>query len=383
MGESAAHGAGFLDHGQKTVFPPGYPAVLAFLLKVGFAHPWVIVSLNLVFLALGLFAAYHLLLREFFADKSVVLIICSLFLLSYVVIKHFTIPLSDVPFFCCCTCSLAVMSRATRVGSPLRFLALWETAWMLAMAAITVRRIGLALLPPLVFMAIVSPHLRLPLERRSRRARLIAFAVSAFLFIGTVLIVRKTSTLSDFVGAARQENMTALVFRILRYRLSELGELLTNLPVFRLPLRLHFAMTLVGFVLFLFVLIGLATTRRRIGPTEVFMIGYLAVLFTWPFNDARFWLPVIPLVVTYSILAIERLKIPKTAITLYCLVFGLLGLTALAYTTEISFAGSTFPERYGDGNLRQTYCVAFRSCRERADLEKADPKVLTLLEEYK
>src|SRR5258708_9538427 len=47
MGESAAHGGGFLDSGQKTVFPPGYPALLAGLLRVGFAHPLVIVGLNI------------------------------------------------------------------------------------------------------------------------------------------------------------------------------------------------------------------------------------------------------------------------------------------------------------------------------------------------
>jgi hypothetical protein len=41
MAESAAHGGGFLDDGEKSVFPPGYPAMLAFLLRLGLAHPWV------------------------------------------------------------------------------------------------------------------------------------------------------------------------------------------------------------------------------------------------------------------------------------------------------------------------------------------------------
>jgi hypothetical protein len=41
MGESAVHGGGFLDDGKKSVFPPGYPAMLAFLLRLGLAHPWV------------------------------------------------------------------------------------------------------------------------------------------------------------------------------------------------------------------------------------------------------------------------------------------------------------------------------------------------------
>ena len=93
MGESAAHGGGFLDSGRETVFPPGYPALLAILLRLGLAHSWVIVGLNVVFfLLVGLFAPYSLLIREFFEDKTVAPMICSFFLLSSVVIKHFTLP---------------------------------------------------------------------------------------------------------------------------------------------------------------------------------------------------------------------------------------------------------------------------------------------------
>src|SRR5215469_6088119 len=73
MGESAAHGNGFLDSGERTVFPPGYPALLAILLKSSFAHSWVIVGMNMAFLSLGLCAVYSLLVREFFQDRVVVL----------------------------------------------------------------------------------------------------------------------------------------------------------------------------------------------------------------------------------------------------------------------------------------------------------------------
>ena len=51
MAESSIHGGGFLFHGKATVFPPGYPALMATLLRLNLAHPWVIAGLNLVFLA--------------------------------------------------------------------------------------------------------------------------------------------------------------------------------------------------------------------------------------------------------------------------------------------------------------------------------------------
>jgi hypothetical protein len=43
----------------------------------------------------------------------------------------------------------------------------------------------------------------------------------------------------------------------------------------------------------------------------VFLISYLVLLFAWPYYGAQFWLPVIPLVVTYSVLAIVRPLAPK------------------------------------------------------------------------
>jgi hypothetical protein len=134
--------------------------------------------------------------------------------------------------------------------------------------------------------------------------------------------------------------------------------------------------------LFLLTLFGLATKRGKISPTEVFMVCYAGILFGWPFNDARFWLPVIPLLIAYTVLAAKRLRIPRGVATIYCFVFATLGFAAIVYTTRITFAGSAFPDRYGDGNLRPTYCAAFQSCRDGGDPNKVDPKVIRLLREY-
>ena len=138
-----------------------------------------------------------------------------------------------------------------------------------------------------------------------------------------------------------------------------------------------------GFLLFLLTLFGLATKRREISPTEVFLVCYMGILFSWPYYDARFWLPVIPLLIAYSVLAVRHLRFPKGVVTIYCLVFVTLGFGAIAYSTRISFAGPNFPDRYGDGSLRPTYCAAFQSCRDGGDPNKVDAKALRLLQEYK
>jgi len=383
MGDSAAHGGGFLDSGQKTVFPLGYPALLAILLRLGIAHSWVIVGLNLVFLSLGLFAAYSLLICQFFEDRALVLVICSFFLLSYVVVKHFTIPLTDVPFFCCSMCCLAVMSHTTKVDSNWLFGMLAGIAWLLAFAAITVRTIGVALFPPLLVMLVSSSQFKLLLERLSLRTKRIVVTVAVFVGAGTTYLLANTSYSRILIGVAKKPNISTLILEVLSYRLRELGELFGNFPMTKMPAKLHVVVPWLGLLLLLLIVIGLATKRRKISPTEVFMVCYLGILFVWPYYDARFWLPVIPLLIAYAVLAVNSLRFPRVVVTIYCILFAALGFGAIAYTSRISFAGSKFPDEYGDGYLRPTYCAAFQSCRDGGDTNKVDAKVLRLLREYK
>jgi hypothetical protein len=380
IGDSAAHGGGF--YSEEGVFPPGYPALLAVLMNAGLGHSWTIVGMNLVFLSVGLFATYSLLIRDFFENKTVVLIICSFFLLSFVVVKHFPIPLTDVPFFCCSMCCLAVMSQTTKTEWGWRFLILAVVAWSLVLVAIMVRRVGVALFPPFLFMIVCSPHFKSLLKHLSRRTKLMILVVSVFVGGATLYVVAETSTLSDFMGRVKTSSASTLGLQILSYRLNELGELFVNFPTSKAPTEFHFMVPWIGLPLFLLTLFGVATKRREISPTEVYFICYVAILFAWPYHDARFWLPVIPLLIAYSILAVRRLELPTRVVAIYCIAFATLGLIAIAYTTRISFAGPTFPDKYGDGQLRPTYCAAFQSCERKWDAGKVDNRVLRLLRDY-
>ncbi len=383
MGESAAHGGGFLDNGQKTVFPPGYPALLAVLLRVGFAHPWVIVGLNMVFLSVGLLAVHSVLIREFFEDRTLVLLTCSFFLLSYVVIKHSTIPLTDVPFFCCSMSCIAVMSQARNVDSKWRLAVLAGAAGLLAVAAMAVRTIGIALFPPLAFMILSSPQSESMLKRLSLRTKVIIAVGGALLVGGATLLLTRTNYWQFLVGVAKKTNVPVLILQTLSYRLVELGELFGNFPTSKLPTKLHVVVPLMGPLLLALILVGLATKRKTISPTEVFLICYTGILFAWPCYDARYWLPIIPLVIAYTVLAVKTLRFPKVLITVYCIVYATLGFGVIAYSNRITFAGSKFPDRYGDGSLRPTYCAAFQSCRDGGDPKEVNAKALRLLHEYR
>lgn len=383
MGESAAYGSGFLDSGRETVFPPGYPALLAILLRSGLAHPWIIVGLNMVFLSVGLVAVYSLFIREFFEDRAVVLMICSFFLLSYVVVKHCAIPLTDIPFFCCSMCCIAVISHTRNLDSTWRFAMLAMAAWLLAVAAITVRRIGIALFLPLAFMLVRSRQFKLLLERLSLRTKLIIVVIGVFVSAATTYVFAITSYWRIFISDAKGGYRSTPILQILAYRLRELGELFGNFPITKMPAKLTVVVPWMGLLLFLLILFGLATRRKNIGATEVFMVCYMGILFAWPYYDARFWLPVIPLLIAYLRLAAVSLKIPKAFVMMYCIVFAILGFGAIAYSTRISFAGCKFPDEYGDGYLKPTYRVAFQACQDGVDPDKVNTKALRLLREYR
>ncbi len=201
--------------------------------------------------------------------------------------------------------------------------------------------------------------------------------------VGTLRVVAKTSSLSDFLSVAKKSKISTLILQILSYRFTELGELLGNLPLTKLPVKLHVVVPSMGLLLFLLILLGLAAKRKNISPTEVFLVCYMGVLFAWPYYDARFWLPVIPLLIAYSVLAVKNLRLPKPVVVIYCVAFAIVGFGVIAYSTRLTFAGSRFPDRYGDGYLRPTYCAAFQTCRDGGDPQKVSAKALRLLREYK
>ena len=177
--------------------------------------------------------------------------------------------------------------------------------------------------------------------------------------------------------------MSTLIFRIPLYRLTEFGELICNCPMSKIPNALHVVVPWIGLFLAVSTILGLASKWKGIGPTEVYLLSYIVVLLAWPFYDTRLWLPVIPLLIAYSTLAVNRLRLPKPVVAVYCIVFAALGFTAIVYSTRISFSGSEFPNRYGDGTLRPAYCAVFQSCPDNGASDELDTKAIHLLHELK
>jgi hypothetical protein len=373
VAESVANGHGFLDNGAPTVHPPGYPAVAAALLWFGVASSQSLVFLNYCGLAVTLLVAAWLLRVRFEFGRTVCLAILAMTLLAWPTVKHATLPLSEFLFMAFCWGALGVQYAAFSRRS-LRLLLL---SWLLVLAAIAVRRVGVTLIPSfsLCLVSLLRPRRSVP-----RRAVLTYILIAMACLSSAWFVVARTSTLVDFHPSHPIQSLA----RTLAYRTTELGQIALNLPE-RLGTYGPVPVA-AGLVLTLLLLAGIYSRRNGLTPVEVFFVTYCACLAVWPFPDVRFWLPLLPLLFAYALLGSRQLRwhresSPRPA--LYFVYFLLAGLAALAYSTRISLAGPRFPELYGNGSLRATYCADLGGCPPEVDAKQVDFKVLHLLKTFR
>jgi hypothetical protein len=378
MAESAAQGGGLLYHRQPTVFPPGYPALVALLVKLNLAHVWLIIGMNVGFLMAGLLAVRSILYPKFINERSFASGICIFSLLSFVPIKYSAIPLTDPPFFGVAMCCLALMeSAAARL--PLHK-ALAGT--ILVIVAICTRWIGIALIPALLWMVLLRPEVR---RYFARSVRTIA-AAALFAALGCLAVawlVYTTSTLRRaFQGVLAGHTIAGWASGILAFRLKELGEITINLPFTALSPAMQRVVPFAGAAAAAFVCAGLISRRRQFAPVDVFFVSYASVILVWPYYDPRFWLPVLPLFIAYAALPLRALRqhpFSKAILRAYAAVFAMLGILALGSNTSISWSRSDFADAYP--GYHSAYCAA-GYCKG-SDLTPVDQDALRLLREFR
>jgi len=169
------------------------------------------------------------------------------------------------------------------------------------------------------------------------------------------------------------------------YKLNDWGELVINTSAAKLPAAMRWAVAAGGAAVPLAMLLG-ARQRRRLAAVDVYMASYCAILLVWPYQDARFWIPVFPLLLGYAGLAAAqytRFAAVRWTAVAYLSAFGLLGLVALAYSTWISLAHDRFPERFAGGVYRASYHAAWAPGPTPAGGgARVDPQIVRLVQRY-
>jgi hypothetical protein len=385
MASSAFDGFGF-KHSQ---FPVGYPSIIVIMEWLSIATSFWLVSFNLIALSLGIFCFHCLLVRTFSLSKFESTTVCTITLLSWVMIKHLTIPLADIPYLGVSAFALMMMVTATRVRN--RNYIAWSLilALLLCAIAISIRTIGIALLPAFAWAIFLMPatqrSIKRLLERFPRLPLWVASGVLVVILVGCYLI-QKTIYFHYLVEAISKSGIWMMIGTNLGYRLMELGQIALNVPFSKLA-KVEGVFWVMGAITLFFLANGFWRQIRKSSPLEIYMGVYLIILFAWPYYDPRYWIPVIPLLFGYTWKGVKNTRRFHNIPTLYSFLaaFFLTGIIALGYSTRITFAGDHFPERYGDGTLTNTYKLAFNQKFHNGQNHQTDKRteeILGLLRRY-
>lgn len=380
---SALDGHGFLLHGVRSMRPPGYPALIYALAKVGLGNSWAIVALNCLMLGVGCWAGYFVLRGSFGFSQELAQIISLLTLFSYLMVRNVTYPLSDISYFGLSVPCLLMLIKAEAEPAARR----WR--WLLPLVplifvSIEVRTIGIVLVPAFLWAAIggMQGARRIyPIIRRYRFI-LIVLSVAGIAVIGNAFFHSRYMqfNLPIFLKRGVVRSITANI----GYHTAEWGEMTANAPLSKLPAALEVPMKALGAFAILMFFVGLWAKRSKLDSVLLYVFGGACIVLGYPWFDTRLWLPLIPFLMGYMLIGLRRIfpaAILRPLLMAYCACFCLLGILALAYSTRITFAGSRFPDVYGDGNFRPTYKLALLG-EQPKKTEQIDPDALYLLRRF-
>lgn len=332
---------------EKTGLPPGYPALVAVLEMLGMGRYFVFVMVNIAFIAMGLAAAQYLFGKREFGRRSWVV---PLTMLAVALIRYMPMPLPESMFFGVSMVAVAVMTAATRSmgGRRAKLLAL---ALMLTIVAITVRLVGLALVPAMIWAccrvegrdAEAHPNL----TRREQwlgAVALLSVAIVILFVLGDSLQKYSFEAMLRYVEVDRWSP----ILLHLRSSLWTFGGVVLNLPLtqFR-PYRPAFLLAGLGTVIWI---LGAVRLRPPRTPGSIYLASFITLLVLWPYTGLRLWLPIVPLLIGYMESASFRFtpgRKWKMFVRAYVAWFAVAGLGALAYTTRITLSGENFPNVYG------------------------------------
>ena len=379
MARSAWLGNGFTVLGGHVHLPSGYPAVLALLHAIGLATPFVFVSLNSIFLLCGSLVFYHLFRRTYCLNQVEGLCLILMTFFCFVSLKNTVLTMSDTMYFF--VSSLALFGLHSTKGSQRGRWGTVVLSLILVSEAIWVRTVGIALIPPVIFVMLISNG-QFNAKKLIRNKKALGFCF--FLSLAVVVIAYsfrgytsyENITFDLFFESVAETNLSEALITHFILKVSEICQILLNVPISLLPDWLKIPFLGAGVLLLCLVARGFSTHLSKICCLEVYFISYSSIIMIWHYEDPRFWLPVLPflLLFLYRGLSITSyMAIHKFGLISWVAIYVGMGFIALAYSTHLTFSGAHFPDRYGGGAYKDIYRSAFAG-REFAN----DPKDMSL-----
>jgi Dolichyl-phosphate-mannose-protein mannosyltransferase len=289
MADSIRSGKGFLP----SRFPQGYPILMAALDSCGLGGDQSLVVVSLAAMAIGLVISYRLSIETLGLSTVAAAVVCLLAEISRVFWAcAASVPAPEMCFFAASSFALLCASRAWRSDG-------WLLLSVIAGAvAISLRSAGLPLLPAIAYQASRNQRVRAIVLRP------LSIAVLAVVCLAAGVRVSGMEYTGQLLDGIRVFGIAGTWFRISNWRFIELGEIALNVSRMSVPWPLRYDLNFVGAVFLGFVGAGCWFLRKN--PAAIYVAAYCAMLFAWPWDFLRFWLPVIPLLFGFAFVGARR-----------------------------------------------------------------------------
>ncbi len=396
MAVSAFEGQGYLFQGQPTQFPPGYPFFIQTLLQLNIASSAMLIFFNLLFLWIGLLVVRSW-AKSGHSDSAKTALPAVFVLASWVMIKHITIPLTEFSYIGASFLSLSFVT-VFWVQDGIRKWRCFAVAVILAIVAVLCRTVGLALFPVLfITMLLHRDHAFYHDWLRSRQKFIVVAGIIGLILAGcTWFVIRRTAWYElQFISSGSYgkalatlygKNFISTLFYSIQWLTLEFGELFGNIPLYKAEF-LRPVCYLIGLLSWCAVLYGawlLLRSRRQL-PLVLYFLSYSGVIFLWAAFEPRLFLPLLPLLSYLFFIAaddaVHRWPFSRWPLRCYLVLYLLMGLISLTYSTGISLSGKNFSELYGQGPTQMTYRYAFNNGKV-LDMKRVDKDDLRLLQMF-
>jgi len=370
MAVSAYHGKGYLIGTQPDQFPIVYPFFIKTMLQLHLARSMTFILFNLFWLLVGL-AIFH---AWYKTQKGMppTLLPITFVLSSWITIKHITLPMTDFLYFGVSSLSIFFLWLFWLQTGHRKWLA-FSLSILLGYLALNCRSVGLTIFPVIAITAILHKD-SAPVIKRLFTQKWYALTIGsalAALSLLAVYFVRQTdwyalqfarpgSYFQSLIGVSRRNGIGMFFLQNISYRTLEFGSIFMNMPTDKIP-RLRPLLYFVGAVGWAGVLYGAWCLLhvKRLLPWPLYFLSYATLIFMWPYFDARFWLPLFPILVVLFLTAIRdlvnRRPVTHRAFQSYAVLFLIMGFIALLFSTKISLSGRRLGDLYGNERMRITY----------------------------
>lgn len=357
-------------------FPYGYTALLLIFSKLGILKSFYLVLINCIFLFTGLYFFYKV-----FEKKISPVLFFLLVLINWLFVKYAAHPLSEMQYIFFSLLGVYFFHRFI-VEKKIQMLLL---SLIFSWLAFVTKTVGITLLGALAVGLIWE----------FREAQL-AFLKKHRLLVGSLmlLLVAALVFFSRFLGINHYANVLsehfkeAPFFTRMEWRFKEWGEMFLNTPSNKVIDHVaklgKYGFVLVGIVIFSWFIFKLYFRKNDIPFfIKAYFLFYCIIIFNWPFNDPRFWIPVMPLMAAIVLqLPTGENKLTRFLSSTLLVVYLALGTFACGYMVYTSFDKKELAKNQAKGLYQNEYEIHFYGKPLSDTATHIDPYIVNFLNKY-